>query len=260
MRAICADVLLEKPQGVGVGDHDPRRLFVHQTLHDAGGDNPPFIRRDRHGGVAAQGGAGRIGSVRRVGDEDLRPLLSPAPMPGMDDQHPRQLPLGAGRRLERHRIEARDLGEVPLQSEHQAKRPLGEGGGQERMGRGEPLERRLPFIGLRVVLHRAGAERVEARVHPVIPGGEAGVVAHHLDFAEIGEIGPVARERRGQGALRHIPRRQGKAAPPLFPPLPEERFIERERGLHHRLGHDFTSLTRTSISSRLAVSVTHISE
>ena len=29
-----ADVLLEETQGVGVGDHDPRRLVVHQPRHD----------------------------------------------------------------------------------------------------------------------------------------------------------------------------------------------------------------------------------
>ena len=251
------DVLLEQPQGVGIGDHDPCGRFVHQRGHGPGGDDSPLVGRDRHGGVSAQGGAGRVRPVGRVGDEDLRPLFPPAPMPGMEDQHPRQLPLGARRRLQRHRSEARDLGEVPLQLVHQAERPLGEGSRQERVGRGESLEPCLPFVSLGIVLHRTGAERIKARIHPVIPGGETCVVADHLALAEIGEIGSVPRKRRRQWAFRHIMRRQRKAASPLFPALPEERFVQDETGGPRLLAHDPTSLARASIASRPAVSVTH---
>ena len=106
----------------------------------SGAMTPRSLGRDRHGGVAAQGGARRIRAVRRVGDQDLRPLPPPVPMVGVDDQHPRQLPVGAGRRLQRHRVQARDLGQEPLQLEHQLQRPLGELGRQQRMGRGEPRE------------------------------------------------------------------------------------------------------------------------
>ena len=51
-------------------------------------------------------------------------------------------------------------------------------------------------VELRVVLHRARAQRVEAQVDGVVQLREPGVVAHHLRLGELGQRG----RRRAQGA------------------------------------------------------------
>jgi hypothetical protein len=64
--------------------------------------------------------------VRRVGDDDLPPLLRLAACGevGADEQQARQLPLRAGRGLKRNGVEPGHLREDLLQPPHQLERPL----------------------------------------------------------------------------------------------------------------------------------------
>ncbi len=74
---------------------------------------------------------------------------------------------------------------------------------RQRVQVGEAGQARQRLARLRVVLHGAGAERVEAGVDAVVPGGEVGEVADHLQLGQLRHAGqPVlAQERRGQGGI-----------------------------------------------------------
>ena len=59
----------------------------------------------------------------------------------------------------------------------------------------EAGQARRPLVDLRVVLHRAGAERVEAEVDRDVPGREPREVAHHLDLGDLRQPGQVVAQR-----------------------------------------------------------------
>ena len=52
----------------------------------------------------------------------------------------------------------------------------------------EAFGARDQFVDARVVLHGAGAERIEAEINGVIPSGEAGEVAEGFELADFGKV------------------------------------------------------------------------
>ena len=96
------NVLLEQSQGVGVGDHDPGGLVVHQPGHGVWVENPLVIGFDRDGREPAEGRAGGVGAVRRIGDEDLVADVAPRLESFADHEDPGELPVRAGRGLQGH--------------------------------------------------------------------------------------------------------------------------------------------------------------
>jgi hypothetical protein len=71
----------------------------------------------------------------------------------------------------------------------EGKRPLTLLVGEEGVEIGEPGMAREVLVELGVVLHRARAQRVEPRVHPVVHPGEGGVVADEFRLRDRGEAG-----------------------------------------------------------------------
>ena len=121
------DVLVEEPERRRVREHQPggasRSTFVAQVLDV---EVAARVRLDLDELVAGHRHARRVRPVRRVGDDDAAPLLDLAAL-GEVRAHQHQageLALGAGGRLERDRVEARDLGEDLLQAPHQLERAL----------------------------------------------------------------------------------------------------------------------------------------
>ena len=109
----------------------------------------------------------RVGAVRAVRDEHLVALgVAALAMVGADHEDAGQLALGAGRRLERHGAHAGDLGQRRLELPQELERALRDLVGRHRMELGEARQAGRPFVELRVELHRARAERVEARCRP----------------------------------------------------------------------------------------------
>ena len=82
---------------------------------------------------------------------------------------PGQLALRAGRRLERDGVEAGDLGEDLLEAPHQLERALRALLLLQRVQVAEAGRTDDALVDARVVLHRAGAERVEAGVDAEVP-------------------------------------------------------------------------------------------
>ena len=129
--------------------------------------------------------------MRRVGDDDLPPLLGLAARGevGAQEQEPRELALRAGGRLERHRVEARHLREDLLQPPHQLERALRAVLLLQRVEAREPGKRCEALVDPRVVLHRAGSERIEARVDAEVARRQLGEVPDELELRHLGQPG-----------------------------------------------------------------------
>ena len=114
-----ADVLLEQPQGVGVGDHDAGGVGVHCRRDVLGRQDALGIGFYGHRLEPAEGRAGRVGAVGRVGDDDLGAPLALAGVVGVEDQHPGELPLGACGRLQADGVQPGDLAQQAFEVVHQ---------------------------------------------------------------------------------------------------------------------------------------------
>ena len=145
---------------------------------------PPSSRRaDLHDLVAGHRHRRRVGAVRGVRRQHLRLVLAAVLVVGAREQQAGQLAVRAGARLERHVRQARDLRQRALQAPHQLERALRVLGVLERVQPGVAGQRRHPLVQLRVVLHRARAERVEALVQVEVLRRQRHVVAHQLGLA-----------------------------------------------------------------------------
>ena len=110
----------------------------------------------------------------------------------------RQLALRAGGGLQRHGGQARHLGEDLLQLPHQLERALRALVLLVRVQRREAGERGDALVDPRVVLHRAGAERVEAGVDAEVAVGEVREVADDLVLGQLGQPRRLLARERGR--------------------------------------------------------------
>ena len=132
---------------------------------------------------------------------------------GAGQQHARELAVGARRRLQRDVRQAGDLRQRSLQAPHQLERPLRARRVLQRVQPGVTGQRRDALVQAWVVLHRAGAERVEAGVEVEVALGDAHVVAHDLGLGDLGQPrrrAPAQRAgiSRSSGHLGHVERRR----------------------------------------------------
>ena len=145
-----------------------------------GPDLDDLVARHRH--------RRRVGAVRGVRGQDLGAELAAVLVVGARQQHARELAVRAGARLQRDVRQARDLAQRLLELPHQLQRALGALG---RLGRVQPRvarQRRDALVQLRVVLHRARAERVEAGVEVEVALREPVVVAHDLRLGDLRQL------------------------------------------------------------------------
>ena len=119
-----ADLGVEQPDRVGVGDHEDGGLVVELRSEVGEVDEAARVALDGDGLEPGEVRRGRVGAVGAVGDEDLRPRFALVAEVGGSDQERRQLAMRAGRRLEADGGQASDLGEVRLQVVQQTKQPL----------------------------------------------------------------------------------------------------------------------------------------
>ena len=194
-----ADLRIEQSERVGVGHHEDRRLVAQLGAEVVQVDEPPGIALDGHGLEAGEMRRGRIGAVGAVGDQDLRPPLAPVSEVGRRHQERGQLALGARRRLEAHGVQPGDLAEHLLELEEELQQALQSHLFLVRMLRGETRQRRQPLVPLRVVLHRAGAERVEIGVDRHVERRQVRVVADNVQLAQLRQrrSGVADQVRRG---------------------------------------------------------------
>ena len=247
-----ADALVEEPERRGVRQHQPGGALVHlcpqivevEVATIGGRDLLELVARHRH--------ARRVRPVRRVcGDDRVALGAFAAVLEVRAHEHQaRQLPLGAGSRLQRHGRETGDLGEDLLQLPHQLQRALRALVFLVRVQVGEPGQRDHALVDARVVLHRAGAERVEAGVDPEVPIGEIREVADDLVLGQLGQ----ARRLLAREARRHLGYGQAVARHPSCPPARLALLVDQ---LHQPHTSASTSASRsTSAGVRFSVSAT----
>ena len=122
-------------------------------------------------------------------------------------------PCAPGARLERHLIQPGDLLQDHAQVIQQRQRPLAIRLVLHRVQVRKPRQRRGPLVDLRVVLHRAGAERIEVVVHGKVAMRQVRVMPHHVKLPDLRQPGLGERgERRVQ--LRRAARRTRADRPP----------------------------------------------
>ena len=176
---------------------------------------------------AGHRGAGGVGAVGAVGDEDFRAFFAAVAEVGGGDPEGGQLAMRTGGRLERAGGEAGDFLQVFLQLVEQLQHALERVFRLIRMQVGEAGHAGDALVPLRVVLHRAGAERIEVRVDAHVELREVREVAHDLRFAELGQgRGRAASAAAGSSfsiwPLGHIARRQPMRRRPGFGEFEQE--------------------------------------
>ncbi len=185
---------------------------------------------------------------------------------------PGELALRAGRGLQRHARETRQLRSGACSSRHASSSvPCETSSGASGCAAAKPGRPRHLLVDARVVLHRAGAERIEALVDREVQPREAREVARDLDLRDLRLPRDLrAAERLGdRDDLGHVERRQRVADLPLARALEDERLVARlgtERGRRGRRRRpslrprrsrslSASAATSRSISSRVFISV-----
>ena len=109
------NIFVKQTHRVGVGQHKSGRVLANcltQLIQVHAAVLPGW---DADHLVAAHGGAGRVGAVGGIRDNDLGPLLVPAVhVVCLDQQQAGELAVGARRGLKCHGVHARDLAQKPL--------------------------------------------------------------------------------------------------------------------------------------------------
>ena len=191
------DLRVEQADGVGVGHHEDGRLVVEVGLEVLDVHQALRVALDRDRLEPREVRRGRVRPVGAVGHQDLGPLLPLVAEVGRRAEQGGQLSLRPRRRLEADGRQAGDLGEHPLHVEEDRQDPLERRLILVRMQRRDARQARQPLVPLRVVLHRARAERVEVPVDRHVQRRQVRVMPDDVQLAELRQ-----GRRRGREVLR----------------------------------------------------------
>ena len=128
-------------------------------------------------------------------------------MIGADHGHAGELAVRSGQRTQRHGAHAGDGLEHLLQLVQAGEKALAGAVRAERMARRELRQQRRGVARLGVVLHRAGAERIEVRVDREVQLRQPRVMAHDVELADLGQRWPRAPAQLPPGWRRPRPAR-----------------------------------------------------
>ena len=220
------NLALENSNRRGVGQHQRRGLFVHLGRQSLQIDAALGVRLQVLDRIAADGRRGRVGSVGRVGNQNLAPRIAARLVPGPHQQDAREFPVRPGSRLQGDRVHAGDFLQAALQQVDDLQSPLRQRVRPVGVRLGQALDAGHQLVHPRVVLHGAGAQRVHAQVDGIVPRREPREVPDELDLAQLRQLRrrlPVrfAQQRRRVHS-RHVQRRQ------LIRAFPWRRFLEQQ--------------------------------
>ena len=112
------DILFENAERVRIGHHQAGDIVVDRAFQFRQIDRAARVRADVLHRVAGDGRGGRIGAVRRIGDENLLARIAALFEQRAHQQDAGQLAVRAGRGLQRDRVHAGDLGQDRFQPRH----------------------------------------------------------------------------------------------------------------------------------------------
>ena len=202
----------------GVGDHQRRDLLAvlgepHAQIVEV--DVAELVAGDDHDAHAGHDRAGRVGAVRARRDQaDVALLVAAVAVVLADREQARELALGAGVRLQRDRVVARDRAQPALEVVDQRDVAVGLVERRERMDRRELGPGDGLHLGRRVELHRARAERDHRAIERDVAARERAQVAQHLRLGavraehrmreEVRAAGERARDRVGRLGIERL--------------------------------------------------------
>ena len=219
------DARFERSQRGRVCHHQRRDVVGHQFLQALDVQLPARIRANVFDFVSGDDGCCRIGSVRRIGDQNLLARIAAAGQQRANQQKARELALGSGCGLERDGVHARDLEQALLQRRQDFQAALRQFLRLVGMFGGDAVHSRDKFVDPRVVLHGAGPQRIHAQVDGVVPGGKPREVADHFDLADFRKALDRVAHVVGAEQLRRIHRRDVERRQ-LNAALAGSRFLE----------------------------------
>ena len=220
------DMGVEDPNRIRIRQHQPRRLrsrLLPQVLQI---DHSVFIGHQFHHPVAGHGSAGRIRAVGGIRNQNLIPFsFSPGFMISPDQQKAGEFSLGSRSRLEGHPVHSGDCLQIFLQcvddfraAGHRLRR-------LQRMNPCESFQSGHPFIQQRIMLHGAGAQRIETVVQSSGLPGQRRVVPVQFIFRDFRQPGRRFPHRYFRQTFLHITlREQGH---------PSSRHTSFENQFHH---------------------------
>ncbi len=263
------EVVLEQTAGVRIGDHDAGDIGAEPGAQRREVDPPAGIGRDRIHLEAASRGGRRVGAMRRFRHQHPLAALAAMLQRRADRHHAAELAMGAG--AGRHG-DGRHAGPglQPMgEAVDQLERALDGGDRLQGMQIGQARQPRHLLVEARVVLHGAGAERIEPRVDRVVLLAEPRVVPHHLGLREAGEPDRPLAPQAAQALAIASRRGQIDAGAPLLSLLEDERLLDRQtavpgegaglaarQGRRHVRAHRSTS-ARPPASASISASVVH---
>ena len=215
--------LLEHPVGGRVGEHDRgdrARLGLKLRVQVTEVDGAVRAALHHHHPQPGQHRAGRVGAVRRLGDQaDVPVRLALGPVVPADRQQAGQLALRARVGLHRHRVIPGDLGQRLLQAGDQLQVALGLVGRGERMQVGELRPGDRLHLGRRVQLHGARAQRDHRAVQGQVAVGEPAQVPQHRGLVAVGTERRVGEEPAGahQAGRQRVRRASGASSASAVP-------------------------------------------
>ena len=183
------DVWIEETDGVRVGQHEAGNLVGADFFELVEIDAAIRTGFDVNDLVAAHVGAGWIGAVGAVRNDDLRALAVAADgVISLDQQKPGEFTMGASCRLQGETVHAGDLAEIFFQGLDHFQRALSGAFRLQRMDGCKTWKIGHFFVDARVIFHGAAAEWIEAIVDAVAFFRQFGVMTAEIDFADLWQM------------------------------------------------------------------------
>ena len=128
-----------------------------------------------------------------IGNQNQMPLFAFFLKILFDHHDTGEFAVRAGRRLQGELSHAEDAAQEFLQVIHQRQIPLGKSIRGFGMQAGESGHGRNIFVNFRIVLHRAGTERIKTQIQTKVSPRQIGIMPHQVDFGHFRQIQIVAQ-------------------------------------------------------------------
>ena len=150
----------------------------------------PFgVRRNGFNAVAAARSGGGVGAMSRVRDQhDVAVALTTRLVVRLDQHEAGHFAMGTGHGLEGDVFEARNSGQHLLDAHEYLQRSRKGFHRLHRMDVGKAWQPGRLLVDFGVVLHRTGAERIEAGLNPVIDVTQIGEVSEKVKFPDLWQV------------------------------------------------------------------------
>ncbi len=252
----CEDVALENAECVRVGEHDACNFVGKKRFERVKVDFSVLVALKDDNFKSVESAACGVRAVCAVGDDYFFTFLVAHFVEiASDDADSGVFTVSTGRRIERASRESADFSEHSLHFEHDLESSLCV---RCRSFGVKFRELRVAdkfFVYLRVVFHRAAAERIETVVKAVVVGRKSCVVADYIDFAEFRKVKVCSAELCRKNVLRSFEILFGKrvTASSFAASFKDYRFFEFEV-FHSGVTHFAPPVTSLSAATNLSSS------